>query len=145
MFPIPSATQTVREPARYLPWTWTADLRASWDFGALKVCAGCRWRAVADGRNVFNRKNVLALRRENAALTPSLAEVQKLASAAPNLPRPIPRESPSYSRAVDLNRDGLITNDEFRTARFAAALDRYDPSLYYGEARQVRLGIEVVF
>ena len=145
LFPIPSAATAVREPNQYLPWTWTADLRASWDFGAMKWCAGCRWRAVADGRNVFNRKNVLALRRENAALTPSLAEVQRLANAAPNLQNPIPRESPSYSRLIDLNRDGLITNDEFRTARFAAALDRFDPSLYYGEARQVRLGVEVVF
>jgi hypothetical protein len=145
LFQLPTATQAAREPNRYLPWTWAADLRASWDFGALKWCAGCRWRAVADGRNVFNRKNILALRRENASLAPTLAEVQKLANTGPNLPRPIPRESPGYSRLVDLNRDGFITNDEYRTARFAAALDRFDPSLYYGEARQVRLGVEVVF
>ena len=35
--------------------------------------------------------------------------------------------------------------DEFRTARTAAALNRFDPSLYFGEPRQLRLGIEVTF
>jgi hypothetical protein len=135
----------VREPVRYLPWTWTADLRASWDFGVPRVCARCRWRAVADGRNIFNRKNVIALRRENGSLAPTFSQVQGLVSAAGDLLEPIPRESPAYSSRIDLDRDGRITNTEFRTARLAAAVDRFDPSLYYGEARQMRLGIEVVF
>jgi hypothetical protein len=32
-----------------------------------------------------------------------------------------------------------------RTARLAAELDRNDPSLFYGEASQLRLGLELVF
>ncbi|MEX2282243.1 MAG: TonB-dependent receptor, partial [Gemmatimonadota bacterium] len=141
--PIPSQPDQ-RAVNRYLPWTWTTDLRTSWDFGALGWCARCRWQAVADARNLFNRKNVIALRRENGSLAPSLAEVDALARATV-LREPIPRESPIYSRLIDLNGDGRITDSEFRTARLAAAIDRYDPSLFYGEARQVRLGLEVVF
>ncbi len=139
-----TATNT-REVSRYLPWTWAADLRASWDFGAFNWCGDCRWRAVADGRNIMNRKNVIALRRANGGLAPTLAEVETLARTGGDLIEPIPRESPMYSRLIDLNRDGMISNAEYRTARFAAALDRFDPSLYYGEARQIRLGVEVVF
>jgi hypothetical protein len=136
---------TLREVDRYLPWTWAADLRASWDFATAGWCGRCRWRALADGRNILNRKNVIALRRETASIAPSLAEVERLSRVPGNLSEPIPREAPGYNALIDLNRDGYITGAEFNTARFAAALDRYDPSLYYGEARQLRLGIEVVF
>jgi hypothetical protein len=129
----------------YLPWTWTTDLRASWDLGALKVCGACNWRAFADGRNVFNRKNIIGLRRQTGSVSPTFTEVQALANKASNVSLPIVRESPLYSRLIDLNQDGLITSDEFQTARLAAAIDRFDPSLYYGESRQLRLGIEVVF
>jgi carboxypeptidase family protein len=135
----------VREPVRYLPWTWTADLRASWDFGVARVCSHCRWRAIADGRNIFNKKNIIALRRENGALAPTFSQVQGLVDGLANLTEPIPRESPSYSSRIDLDHDGMINNTEYRTARLAAALDRFDPSLFFGEARQLRLGIEVVF
>jgi hypothetical protein len=57
----------------------------------------------------------------------------------------IPLESPDYSTLADLNGDGLITAGEARTVRLAAAIDRYDPSLYFGEARQLRLGLEIAF
>jgi hypothetical protein len=129
---------------RYLPWTWTTDLRASWDFGRVPACGRCSLRLVADGRNIFNRRNVIALRR-NGTLSPDHAEVMNLAASVPVPAEPIPLESPDYSGRIDLNHDGLITPDEFGIARTAAAIDRYDPSLYYGEARQVRIGIEVVF
>jgi hypothetical protein len=140
----PMPRPIVRDVALYLPWTWTADLRVSWDLGA-RLCGRCSWRALADGRNIFNRKNIIALRRETRSLTPTFAEVQNLALSGGELPEPIPRESPSYSQLIDLNHDGLITAAEYRTARLAAAIDRYDPSLYYGESRQLRLGIEVTF
>ena len=58
---------------------------------------------------------------------------------------PIPVESPRYSSAIDLNQDGLISAGEFMTARFAATLDASDPSLYFGEPLQVRLGMEFSF
>lgn len=140
----PMPRPTDRDVQRYLPWTWVADLRLSWDLGT-RICERCSWRALADGRNVFNRKNVIALRRETGSVTPTFAEVQNLALSGGDLAAPIPRESPSYSQLIDLDRDGLITAAEYRTARLAAAIDRYDPSLFYGESRQLRLGIEVTF
>lgn len=140
----PDSAAARREVDRYLPWTWSTDMRASYDLGRLPGCGGCNWRVSADGRNIFNRKNILALRRDNATLAPSISEIQRITNSV-TLNAPIPRESPAYSQTIDFNRDGLITPDEFRTARTAAVLDRYDPSLYFGESRQVRLGIEVVF
>jgi len=59
--------------------------------------------------------------------------------------QPIPRESRRYNPLVDLDADGLITASELRRARVAAQLDRNDPSLYFGQASQFRLGLEVMF
>ncbi|HSL72772.1 MAG TPA: TonB-dependent receptor, partial [Longimicrobiales bacterium] len=142
---LPTPPATVRDVARYLPWTWTTDLRASYELGSFRLCGRCQWRAVADGRNLLNRKNIIALRRETLALAPAMTQVRALANSVALPTSPIPRESPNYHRLIDLNRDGLITLDEFQTARLAAAIDRYDPSLFFGESRQIRLGVEVVF
>ena len=57
----------------------------------------------------------------------------------------LPRESPDYSALTDLNRDGVISSEEFSTARFAAALDSEDPSLFFSQPRQVRFGVEILF
>ncbi|HEX6589309.1 MAG TPA: TonB-dependent receptor [Longimicrobiales bacterium] len=127
----------------YLPWNATVDLRASRDLGSLG-CASCTWRITLDARNVLGRDNVIALRRDNATLAPSVSSLDSTAAATP-FSGPIPRESPRYTTSADLNEDGYIVESEYRTARFAAALDRSDPSLFYGEARQVRLGLEVRF
>jgi hypothetical protein len=134
-----------REATQYLPWTSTSDLRASWDFGNLPVCGHCKWRVVFDGRNILNRKNILAMRTNTGALSPSLGEVQQLANALPVPEESIPRESPAYVVFLDTNRDGVISPDEARSARFAAALDRFDPTLFFGEGRQIRFGVELAF
>ncbi|MGD8826608.1 MAG: TonB-dependent receptor, partial [Myxococcales bacterium] len=128
-----------------LPWTGLVNLRASYDFGSLPGCPRCSWRVIADARNLTGRENVIALRRDTGTLAPSAEDLQRVASEVPDDIKPIPRESPDYSALVDLNRDGLITADELRTGRFAAALDRSDPSLYFGSAQAFRLGIEVAF
>ena len=129
--------------ARYLPWTAVLDLRVTRDIGTYG-CNRCRWRVMLDGRNLLGRENVLALRRDNASLAPSVALLDSIADAVV-INADIPRESPRYSAHADLDADGVITPAEFRTARWAAALDRSDPSLLIGEARQVRLGLEVSF
>jgi hypothetical protein len=71
--------------------------------------------------------------------------VQQLANSFPIPPESVPRESPAYVVYLDTNRDGVITQEEASNARFAAALDRFDPTLFFGEARQLRLGVEVAF
>ena len=60
-------------------------------------------------------------------------------------PESIPRESSAYSVYLDADRNGVITPQEASNARFAAALDRFDPTLFFGEARQLRLGVELAF
>lgn len=129
--------------ATYLPWTAILDLRASRDVGTF-ACGACRWRVTFDARNLLGRENVIALRRDNASLAPSVAALDSIADDF-RINEAIPRESVRYSAHADLDDDGMITPAEFRTARWAAALDRSDPSLFFGEARQVRLGLEVAF
>lgn len=134
-----------REVTQYLPWTSSTDLRATWDFGTPPLCKRCTWRAVADARNLLDRKNILALRTNTGTIGPSLGEVQALANSLTVPDIEIPRESSAYVSFLDRNSDGVITPQEARAARFAAALDRYDPTLFFGEGRQVRLGVEFSF
>ena len=129
----------------YLPWTSSVDLRAVRELGALPGCGTCAWRVLFDGRNLLGRRNVLALRRDSGMLSPPLQELLRQADAVPPPARPIPRESPLYAAVLDRDADGVIDAQEFRNGRLAAVLDRNDPSLFFGEARQVRFGIEVVF
>lgn len=140
-----AAGDTVITGAAYLPWTWTIDLRLSRELGRLPACHGCAWRLTFDGRNLLGRDNVRALSGASGGLGPTAAEVLALARRIPPPTQPIPAESPAYLRALDTDRDGVINAQEFENARIAAALDRFDPSLYFGEARQLRLGVEVSF
>ena len=130
--------------ATYLPWTSTVDLRLSREIGRLPGCDGCAWRLTADGRNLLDRENIIAVRRDTGGLGPTLSALRALADAMP-APADIPAESPLYTTSIDLDGSGIITQNEFRMARTAAALARFDPSLYFGEPRQLRLGIEVTF
>jgi hypothetical protein len=134
-----------RAEPTYLPWTSTLDLRVVRDLVHVPGCDGCALRIVLDGRNVLGRNNVIALRRDSGLLAPTRAALQTIISSAPEPADPIPAESPRYSATVDLDRNGLITIEEYRAARVAAALDRFDPSLYFGGARQLRLGVELTF
>lgn len=131
-------------PAR-LPWTGVVNLRLTRELGALPGCSSCSWRVVAHVRNLLGRDNIIALRRDTGKLAPSFEDLQAIAAEVADDMEPIPRESPRYSALIDLNRDGVITAREMETARFAAVLDRNDPSLYFGEAPQLRLGLEVSF
>lgn len=128
-----------------LPWTATIDLAASHDIADMPWCGACTLRATVDARNLLGRANVVALRRDTGLLAPSLEAVEALVDDVPPPAEPIPRESPSYSALADTDGDGLITADEFRRARFAAVLDRFDPSLFYGEPGQIRIGLELTF
>ncbi|MGD8495706.1 MAG: TonB-dependent receptor [Gemmatimonadales bacterium] len=132
-------------PIGRLPWTALVDLAATWELPGLPGCERCGVRLVAEVKNLLDRENLIALRRETGTIAPSLGTLQDQASAPVSSEFPIPRESSRYSPSVDLDGDGLISGEEFATARFAAVLDRNDPSLYYGPPRQLRVGVEVTF
>lgn len=131
-------------PRSRLPWTALLDLRLSYDLGRFG-CATCRWKVRFDGRNVLGRDNIIALRRDTGELAPPTGDLFARSVELRDEFQPIARESARYSRLIDLDSNGVITRSEFETARFAAALDASDPSLFYGEARQLRLGLEVTF
>ena len=143
--PIQVADESLLSPDgdTYLPWTVDARARATWTFGELGPCGTCTWRLVVEGRNLLDRENVLAVRRSTGTLSPSEAEVFGPLGAP--LADPIPLESPRYSRNADLNGDGMIDADEYASLRLAASLDRFDPSLFFADPLQVRLGVEVTF
>jgi hypothetical protein len=140
----PDENLTVDQGAR-LPWTSMFDLRFTWEVARFPGCVGCSLRLVIDGKNLFGQDNVIALRRDSGYLAPSLGTLTGLVQAPVTSTFPIPRESERYAPLADLNGDGRITATEFQTARFAAALDAGDPSLLFGEPRQLRLGLEVSF
>jgi hypothetical protein len=129
----------------YLPWSSNLDLKLTRDIVSLPGCVHCALRIVIDGRNVLGSRNIQALNRDSGMLAPTIAGLQAVINGVSVPAESIPYESPRYTRLIDLNGDGYITPAEFRTARIAAALDRFDPSLYFGEARQVRVGVEVAF
>jgi outer membrane receptor protein involved in Fe transport len=128
----------------FLPWIAEVDARVSRSFERLPGCPRCSWSLVADGRNLLDRDNLRALRRDTGSLAPSLATLQAQADAL-TITEPVPRESGGYSPLTDLDGDGFVTPEEFRDARFAAALDAADPTLFYGPPLQLRLGVEVRF
>lgn len=139
----PRQEPEARRLVRFLPWVVQVDLRATLELGEVPGCPDCRWRIVVDGRNLLDRENVLALRRDTGTIAPPAAQVLDLARGVPG--GPIPRESPRYSALADLDGNGRITDLEYRTVRLAAALDRMDPSLFYDEPLQLRVGVEVGF
>lgn len=139
-----AAGDTLTRGDPYLPWTSAIGLRFTRELGRLNAC-GCALRASLDGRNLLGRSNVLAYRGDSPGLGPSLATVQRIVDQVAPPANGIPAESSAYSAGPDLNRDGVIDAQEFRLARFAAVIDRHDPTLFLGEPRQLRLGLEVTF
>ena len=128
-----------------LPWTALVGLRVTRELGGPALCGDCRIRLIFDGRNIIGRDNVIALRRDTGGLGPTPESVLQAANDIPATAQPIPRESNRYNPLIDLDGDGLITAAELQSARVAAALDRNDPSLFFGEPSSVRVGLEIAF
>jgi Carboxypeptidase regulatory-like domain len=109
--------------------------------------AGRRGTVYLDVRNILNRRNVEAVRRETGQ--PSLDSVS-IAALAENAyaqhPEAIPYESPRYRASADLNGDGLIEGrGELFPLFLAAARDFTQPLFAYGAPRMFRLGVELLF
>ena len=108
-----------------------------------------RWKGslYLDVRNVLNRQNLVAVRRETGE--PGLTQSALTAyaeSAYVAHPEPIPFESPRYRAAADLDGNGRIEGrNELYPMFEAAASDYYQPIFAYGPPRLLRFGMELLF
>lgn len=116
-------------------------IRRSLSFG------GRRGSIYLDARNVLNRQNLLAVRRDTGTPYMTAAGLDAAATRAYNAhPEPIPYESPRYRPAADLDHNGMIDGyAELYPLYLAAARDAYQPIFTFGAPRLVRLGFELEF
>jgi hypothetical protein len=100
-----------------------------------------------DIRNLLDRRNVVAVRRDTGVPQATEEAILLLAEQAyAQHPEPIPYESARYRARADLNRDGLVAGrEELFPLYVAAARDFTQPVFAYGPPRLARLGIELLF
>ncbi len=100
-----------------------------------------------DVRNLLNRRNVLAVRRDIGRTGLSAATVQAMAdSAYAAHPESIPYESSRYRRWADLDGNGFVDGPaELQPLFLAAARDFTQPLFFFGQPRLFRLGVELLF
>jgi hypothetical protein len=126
-----------------LPMTMTVDLLVRRQFGLV----GRQASVYLDVRNLLNRRNIEAVRRETGMPNMTPQGIDSLAEQAYGAhPEPIPYESTRYRSFADLDGNGLI---EGRSELFplfqSAARDYTQPLFSYGAPRLFRLGIELLF
>ncbi|HEX9393077.1 MAG TPA: TonB-dependent receptor [Gemmatimonadales bacterium] len=126
-----------------LPPQLTLDLLLRRPF----ALGGRRGSVYLDVRNVLNRRNVIAVRRDVGSPELTSGAIDSLAEAAYEAhPEPIPYESPRYRSYADLNGDGYIAGRaELFPLYQAAARDFTQPLFFYGAPRVMRIGVEYEF
>jgi hypothetical protein len=126
-----------------LPWTSSVDLlvRRSVRLG------GAAGGIYLDVRNVLNRRNVVAVRRDTGVAQPTGEAIALIAEEAYQAhPEPIPYESARYRSHADLDGDGYVAGrEELYPLYLAAARDYTQPVFAYGTPRLARLGVELLF
>jgi hypothetical protein len=100
-----------------------------------------------DARNLLNRRNTVAVRRDSGQPGLTSGTLQTLAlQAYQTHPEPIPYESPRYRPWADLDGNGLLEGaGELVPLYLAAARDFAQPLFYFGAPRLIRMGIELTF
>jgi hypothetical protein len=100
-----------------------------------------------DVRNVLDRRNVIAVRRDTGEPQADEPAILRMAEAAYEAsPFPIPYESARYRAHADLDGDGLVAGrEELFPMYVAAASDYAQPIFAYGPPRLARLGVELLF
>jgi len=126
-----------------LPSTMTLDLlvRRPLQLG------GTRGGVYLDLRNLLNRRNIVAVRRDTGQPGLTSTGVDSLAEAAYRAqPEEIPFESARYRSYADTDGNGYISGPEELLPLYqAAARDFTQPLFAYGPPRLVRLGLEFLF
>ena len=133
-YPIPGAAE------RRLPWSVAVAARIT---RTVRI-GGAAVRLMAEGRNLLRRANLVTARPGGGVL-PDMGAIEARAAVETAGARPIPRESPWYLAGFDADGNGILEPEEQTAARRAALLDAAEPTLFYGEALQLRLGIEIGF
>jgi hypothetical protein len=100
-----------------------------------------------DGRNILNKRNVVAVRRTSGNVNATNAEIQSLVDSAYAMhPEPIPYESPRYRAWADLDHNGYVDGaGELMPLYQSAVKDYTQPLFFFGPPRLLRLGIELLF
>jgi hypothetical protein len=126
-----------------LPATYSLDLLVR---RPLRL-GGARGGVYLDMRNVLNRRNVVAVRRDTGVPGPDNIAINQLAEDAYEAhPEEIPYESPRYRAFADVDGNGYIEGrEELFPLYLAAARDFTQPLFAYGPPRLVRLGVEFLF
>jgi len=126
-----------------LPATMTVDLLVR---RPLRL-GGARGGVYLDLRNLLNRRNIVAVRRDTGEPGPDSAGIEALAEAAYQAhPEEIPFESARYRAFADTDGNGYIEGrGELFPLYLAAARDFTQPLFAYGPPRLVRLGVEFLF
>ena len=126
-----------------LPWTHSLDLLVRRPLRLGRVRGGI----YLDMRNVLNRRNIVAVRRDTGLPGPDDQSINALAEQAYQAhPEEIPYESPSYRPEADVDGNGYIeARAELFPLYLAAARDYTQPLFAYGPPRLVRLGVEFLF
>ena len=125
-----------------LPGTFTLDLLVR---RPLRL-GGARG-VYLDVRNLLNRRNVVAVRRDTGQPGLDSPGIMALAEAAYAAhPEEIPFESARYRAYADTDGNGYIEGrNELFPLYLAAAQDFTQPLFAYGPPRLVRLGLEFLF
>jgi hypothetical protein len=126
-----------------LPGTSTIDLLVRRPLRLGRTSGGI----YLDIRNLLDRRNVVAVRRDSGTPLATNDALEAMAEAAFTAhPEAIPYESRRYRREADLNGDGFLAGrDELFPMYLAAARDFTQPIFAYGPPRLVRLGVEFLF
>ena len=100
-----------------------------------------------DVRNLLNRRNVVAVRRDTGEAAADETAIEQMAEAAYAADSsPIPYESVRYRAEADLDGDGFVAGrEELFPMYLAAAADYAQPIFAYGTPRLLRLGMELLF
>jgi outer membrane receptor protein involved in Fe transport len=126
-----------------LPWTSSLDLLVRRPLRLGGVDGGL----YVDVRNLLNRRNVVAVRRDTGDPAPDDLTIERMAEEAyTDHPEPIPFESVRYRSHADVDGNGFVAGrEELFPMYLAAARDFNQPLFAYGPPRLMRLGIELIF
>ncbi|MDH5196730.1 MAG: TonB-dependent receptor [Gemmatimonadota bacterium] len=133
-YPVPGAAE------ERLPWGFALAAR----FTRVFALGGASVRLIAEGRNLLRQANLVTARPGGGVL-PDVGAIEARAAQETAGARPIPRESPWYLPGFDADLNGILDRAEQGAARRAALFDAAEPTLFYGEALQIRLGVEIGF